>query len=142
MSQIGYTEITPALKTIFESVSQVAAVYAHPQTKYSKYPSLVFRPAGLASEFDTTTQNKDVYEYEVYIIVGQTRGKTQSQLWEQVMPKVFDAVNKALAAGWDIAVAGRTTLQVVGGDWVPDNGQDGYMVVANMRIIITTLNSN
>jgi len=142
MSQIGYTEITPALKIIFESVSEIAEVYAFPQSKYTKYPSLVFRPAQFLSEFDTTNQNRDVYEYDAYIVVGQTKGKTQEQLWEEVMPKAFDAINQALSAGWDLAIAGRTTVQLLAGDWVPDNGQDGYMVVAAMRIIITTLNTN
>jgi len=138
-----YQEIIPLIKSALESVQpEIKQVFASPQTRFSKFPAVVFYPSTFDNEFATNRENQEVYQFRVYVIIG-TKQAGLNETFEEILPKAVDAIGDKFRSDWNQGVIDNHRVWVVlsSGDWGAIQTQDGYEAYAELNLTIKVLTS-
>lgn len=68
---MSFEPIRNKIKSILESISSIQEVHDYPNMEVGGYPSALIASNRLEADFETTTQNRRVYVFGVYIIQDQ-----------------------------------------------------------------------
>jgi hypothetical protein len=62
---MSFVTIKEKLKSKLQSISEISEVSDYPNQNFTAYPSAVVRTIGNTSDYETTTENLEVYSFEV-----------------------------------------------------------------------------
>lgn len=133
-----YETLIQKITTILESVAEVELITYTPQTKFDKFPAVVFMPDGFTNSFLTGSQNFKVYRFMMMVVIG-TNGSDTDTVFGTVLPKTVDAIVAAFDTQWDMnTISGhRTWVKIDSADgWGVSQEQDGTTCVAQMNVEI------
>jgi len=135
-----YQEIIPLIKTTIESVPEVKQVFASPQTRYSKFPAVIFYPADFDNVFETNAENFKTYNFVIYVIVGLKQASVDDAFTE-VMPKVVDALVEKFDQEWNQGpIDGHQTwARITSGLWNTAEYQNAEIAFAQLNLGIKLL---
>ena len=138
-----YSSLISKIKTTFEAVTNIKEVFAHPASKLSKYPAVVFYSNDFENSFETVADNYKIYSFKAWVIIGCPQ-TSLSNVFETVMPNTIDAILEEFDAEWDGGTIDghRVSILVDGGNWGASEGQAGLEAWAELNIKIKVLTTN
>jgi hypothetical protein len=116
-----YTDTIAKLKSLLGEIPQVQEVFCSPlgiNERISKYPAVILLPGANSVDFSDTAANHHTMRFRLWIVVSGNNTSNRT-IFEEVLPKVVDAVISKIGTGWDLGTIGghRTWVRVESGDW-------------------------
>jgi hypothetical protein len=93
MSVISIRDI---LKTKLQSISSVQEVVEYPTEEFNGYPAVVIGFNDMESSFETTSENKRIYNFNIHIIENITNSnvKEARRIVEETIDDVIEALDQ------------------------------------------------
>jgi hypothetical protein len=138
-----YETLITTIRDKLDSVTNVKEIFAYPETKYTKYPAVVFYPSDLSNSFETTQENAKEYRFTMFVIV-ELKNLTKKKAFEEVLPRTVDAVVAAFDQGWDFGTfdGHRARALINTALWDTQVTEHGEIAFAQLNLAIKTLTSN
>ena len=138
-----YETLIEQIRSTLEEVDLVKEIFAYPETKYTKYPAVVFYPADLANAYETTADNAKEYRFNLFIIV-ELKNISKQQVFESVLPKAVDAVIAQFDQDWNFGTVDghRVRALLSTALWDTQEIQNGEVAFAQLTLVIKTITSN
>lgn len=95
-----YSTLITKIKDTFSAVDSVKEVFNFPTTELTKYPSVIFVPAGFKNDYETGQENMKEYNFKAWIVIGATQ-TTLDSILSSAMPKVVDEVLARFDSDWN-----------------------------------------
>jgi hypothetical protein len=136
-----YSTITPKIKTILSGISSVKSVYAYPlEGTPKKYPCVVFIPDSSDNVMATNKENEMTLRYKIWIEVD-IAGTTLENVFENILPKVFDDVISEFNEKWSDTVGSHRGSIIIGsGRWgIVSNDTSGKRAFAELILTYNSL---
>jgi hypothetical protein len=132
-----YQQLYNEIDTILQGVSNVKEIHKAPTDIFTKYPAVVFFPAGVSNVFSTTSDNYKEYRYKMFVIAG-TEGTTMNNLFVNVLSNTSDKILEAFDENWSLSnISGhRVWIRIEAGTWGLEKTNKGLSAVAEFDIII------
>jgi len=138
-----YPILIAAIQASLDAVDNIKEVFAYPATDITKYPAVIFFPAGIENTFDSVQENFKIYTFKIYVIVNAGQ-KPLSEIFATVMPDTMDAVLAQLDADWSTGVIdGHTAWSEMDiGAWSVSEEDAGLEVTAELELKVKILTNN
>ena len=137
------TTLIAGLKEVLETVNGIKKVYAYPESKFEKYPVIVFTNIGYENSFETTKENKKNYIFKIWILM-QANQTNLEEIYESVMPKRIDEVSQAIDNAYNLTVIDghRAWAKIDSVDRGVSEEQNGHVVWTELNLDIQLLTNN
>lgn len=138
-----YETLIAQIRDTLESVTQIKEIFAYPETKYTKYPAVVFYPSDLSNSFETVKENAKEYRFILFVIVD-LKNVTKQRVFEEVLPRALDAVIAQFDQDWDYGTVDghRVRALINTAFWDTQVTEHGEIAFAQLNLAIKTLTSN
>lgn len=138
-----YQALITKIKDTLDLVTEIKEYYAYPESKYTGYPAVIFTPSDLENNFETTNENKKIYQFTMFVIIS-LNNTTKQAVFETHMPTVIDAIIAQFDQDWDMGVIANHRIRALinAGSWGVEVAQDGEIAVAQLNLSVKTLTSN
>lgn len=138
-----YSNLITQIDTILKGISNVAKVYAHPQTKLEAYPAVIFYPSSFENSFNSNSDNLKIYKFKMFVVCA-SKQTNMAFLFKQVLANTIDAILAEFDEKWSMtSIDGhRCWIKIDSGDWGADEKQDGSEAYAEMNIEVKVLTNN
>lgn len=136
-----YEALLAKIAETLATVSRVKLAFNAPKTAINKWPAVFYKPVGLENNYETQTENAEVYRFMILILIGVTP-ETVEQVAGTILPKTADEVKAAFNEQWDYGtidghrVRGRIYQS---GDWDINKGPDGLVAYAPFELEVRLL---
>ena len=130
------------IKTTLENVDEIAEVIPRPlgeNETIDNYPTAIFYPVSSENSFETVSQNKKTYRYELVLLIG-LKNDTAESVFLTAMPELIDAVEAEIDKDWDAGTLDGSRVY----KWI-DNGVSGVdtgtneayqRLIINVRVLV------
>lgn len=137
-----YGTLIQKVSDTIATVTAIKAIYAYPTTKVTQYPAVIFFPDSFDNSFESTKDNKKVYRFKLYVVVGAAQ-KDKVDIFSTVLPKAVDAVIAAFDAGWDAGTINghRVSVLINSGAWSMAVSEEGLEATAELTVEFRLLTS-
>ena len=112
---MSFISIKSKIKSVLQSVSTIAQVSDYPNQDFSSFPAVMIRTNGNSSEYETTTENDELYSFSLFvyqIIEGAFTAEKARNILEQECDTIRDTFDSDEFLNGISLPAGRTLLGV------------------------------
>jgi hypothetical protein len=132
-----YTRLYNEIKTILEKVSNVKEIHEAPTDIFTKYPAVVFFPAGVSNVFSTTSDNFKEYRFKMFVLAG-TEGTNMNNIFVNVLSNTSDKILEQFDEDWSLNnIDGhRVWLRIEAGTWGLEKTNKGLTAISEFDILV------
>lgn len=136
---MSFISLKQKIKSILQGINTIQQVTDYPNQDFSGFPAVMVRTNGNSSEYETTTENDELYSFSLFvfqIIEGAFTAEKARNILEEMCDTVRDAFDTDEFLNGISLPAGRTLLGVK--PTVSKIGEDesGKYCVAEIEIAV------